>query len=202
MKSLHYTDNWDFYPSRIGNLPYSVRYDTGVEHMDDITRARYPHTLELTIPAMIVETNGFPVDAEFARINTIEDNFSVGEWEIYLIGIVTGGGSMRYVFCLTSEAAQDTEEIVKHLMTAAPEDEHDFKMFWDDRLGYYYDYLYPNEFEQSWITNRHVCNQMFQDGEKIEKIRRYSKLPDVDLIELLRTLPQAIQQNYNLMATV
>ena len=43
---------------------------------------------------------------------------------------------------------------------------------------------------------------MFQDGEKIEKIRKYSKLPDMDLIELLRTLPQAIQQNYNLMATV
>jgi len=43
---------------------------------------------------------------------------------------------------------------------------------------------------------------MFQDGEKIEKIRKYSKLSDVDLIELLRTLPKAIQQNYSLLATV
>ncbi|MCL2169878.1 MAG: DUF695 domain-containing protein [Defluviitaleaceae bacterium] len=166
MRTLHYTDNWDFYPSRLANLPYSVRYDTGVEHMDDITRARFPHTLELIIDAMIVETNGFPVDAEFKRINTIEDNFSTGKWEIYLMGIVTGGGSVRYVFCLTNDAAEDADEIVEHLMGDAIHDKHDFKLFIEDRFGYYYEYLYPNEFERSWIANRHICNQMHLDGEK------------------------------------
>jgi len=49
--------------------------------------------------------------------------------------------------------------------------------------------------------NKVTAFEMFQDGENIEKIRKYSTLPDKILAEVLGTLPKKIQKNYNLMAT-
>ena len=51
------------------------------------------------------------------------------------------------------------------------------------------------------VENRkETAYEMFVDGEKIEKIRKYSKLSDEDLADVLVTLPQTIQNRYNLTA--
>jgi len=41
---------------------------------------------------------------------------------------------------------------------------------------------------------------MFINGEQIEKIRKYSKLSNDELVGILVTLPQAVQSKYNLKA--
>ena len=46
---------------------------------------------------------------------------------------------------------------------------------------------------------KETAHEMFIDGEQIEKIRKYSKLSDDDLAEVLFTLPQAVQSKYNLI---
>ena len=45
---------------------------------------------------------------------------------------------------------------------------------------------------------RETAQEMFADGESIVKIKRYSDLPDKDLADVLRGLPQEIQIKYNL----
>jgi hypothetical protein len=53
------------------------------------------------------------------------------------------------------------------------------------------------------LKNRKAtAHEMFIDGEVIEKIRKYSKLSDEDLVGVLVTLPQTIQNKYNLTAEV
>jgi hypothetical protein len=47
--------------------------------------------------------------------------------------------------------------------------------------------------------HKETAHEMFVDGENIVKIRKYSKLPDKDLAEVLRELPKEIQSKYNLM---
>ena len=42
-----------------------------------------------------------------------------------------------------------------------------------------------------------ITQEMFLDGENVEKIKKYSKLPDKDLIDVLRNLPQEIQTKYS-----
>jgi len=37
---------------------------------------------------------------------------------------------------------------------------------------------------------------MFMDGESIAKIRKYSKLSDEDLADVLNALPKAVQAQY------
>jgi len=50
--------------------------------------------------------------------------------------------------------------------------------------------------------SRETAHEMFIDGELIEKIRKYSKLSDKDLISVLVTLPQTIQNKYNFKVEV
>jgi len=53
------------------------------------------------------------------------------------------------------------------------------------------------------LKNRKAtAHEMFIDGEQIEKIRKYSKLSDKDLVGVLVTLPQTIQSKYNLNVEV
>jgi len=49
-------------------------------------------------------------------------------------------------------------------------------------------------------NRKETAHVMFIDGEKIEKIRKYSKLSDEDLAGVLMTLPKTVQNNYNLKA--
>jgi predicted transposase YdaD len=46
--------------------------------------------------------------------------------------------------------------------------------------------------------HKETAYEMFMDGENILKIRKYSKLPDKDLADVLHGLPAEIQTKYNL----
>ena len=45
--------------------------------------------------------------------------------------------------------------------------------------------------------SKETAHEMFVDGENITKIRKYSKLPDEDLADVLRSLPKEVQTKYN-----
>ena len=44
---------------------------------------------------------------------------------------------------------------------------------------------------------KETAQEMFLDGENIAKIKKYSKLPDGDLADILRELPKDIQTRYS-----
>jgi len=44
---------------------------------------------------------------------------------------------------------------------------------------------------------KETAQEMFLDGENITKIKKYSKLPDGDLADILRELPKDIQTRYS-----
>jgi hypothetical protein len=47
--------------------------------------------------------------------------------------------------------------------------------------------------------SKETAHDMFIDGKSIMEIRKYSKLPDKDLAEVLRELPKEVQTKYNLI---
>jgi len=168
-EELAITDEWEFYPTRIGNLSYTVRFDMGLERLGFSELMKYPHTLELSISAMIVDTHGFPVLSELTRINAIEDDFHLGMWDFKLIGAITGGGGIRFIFCLSQEALQSVDLIVKSLMGSALHNaKYDFNLYQDDNFEFYANFLSPCVFERNWIKNRQQHIRMEENGEKFE----------------------------------
>ena len=43
---------------------------------------------------------------------------------------------------------------------------------------------------------KETAHEMFIDGKNITEIKKYSKLPDNDLADILRSLPKDIQNKY------
>ena len=48
-------------------------------------------------------------------------------------------------------------------------------------------------------SRKETAHEMFVDGENIMKIRKYSKLRDDNLADILRNLPKNIQCKYDLL---
>jgi hypothetical protein len=47
--------------------------------------------------------------------------------------------------------------------------------------------------------SKEMAQEMFLDGKNIIEIRKYSKLPDEDLADVLHNLPKDIQTKYSLI---
>ena len=168
---LTFSDLWEFFPCNVDNRQYSIRFDTAVESLDKETKLHYPHILELLVYANEVNEQGLPTPIERDRMNNIEDNLICGDYDIRLIGVITGGGCVRFIFCYNGEA--EAENITQTLLgdnwyTV----KHEYKVFLDNNFGYYYNTLAPNTYERNWIMNRHVCTNLEKDGELFQTSRK------------------------------
>jgi len=53
--------------------------------------------------------------------------------------------------------------------------------------------------EEKTKDRKDTAHDMMMDGENIEKVRKYSKLPDKELASVLRELPIEIQAKYKML---
>jgi len=168
---ITFSDSWELFPCYIDNRPFSIRFDTAVENLDEETEARYSNTLILLIHNNEADDQGFPTPIERERINKIEDNLSCDTYDIRLIGVITGGERVRFVFCYSGEA--EAESLVQSLLG---DDQYnvkcEYKALPGDDFAYYYDTIAPNLYERNWIMNRHVCANLEKDGEVFKTPRQ------------------------------
>ena len=190
---LTFSDLWEFFPCNINNRPFSIRFDTAVENLDEETKLRYPHTLELLIHANEVNEQGLPTPIERDRMNNIEDNLICGDYDIRLIGVITGGGCVRFAFCYSGEA--EAENIAQALLG---DNQHvvkyEYKVFSDDNFEYYYNTLAPNIYEQNWIMNRHVCANLEKDGELFQAPRPIDFFCDFASEQYIQSVAEKLEQ--------
>ncbi|MCL2564869.1 MAG: DUF695 domain-containing protein [Defluviitaleaceae bacterium] len=169
---MFFSDSWEFFPCNINNQSFSIRFDLAVGSLDDETKAKYPHILELSIYPNEVTGEGFPTPAEFGNINKIEDSFSCGHYDMRNIGVITGGDRVRFIFCCDEKAEKEAENMVKILLgDNANNIKYSCKIFSDDNFLYYHNTLAPNIYEQSWIMNRHVCTNLENQGDAFKILR-------------------------------
>jgi len=166
IESMSLSNFWETYPTRIKKLPFTVHFDFGVESLGEMVLRRYPHTMVLNIPAMIIDTNGFPVSSEMSRIDRIKNGFSPKNWDFRIIGMLIGGGGVKFAFCMTNEAAEDVEIIVKFLMgTHESTTKYDYEMYWGDNFLFYAENFSPCIHERNWLANKHVVANLQSEGE-------------------------------------
>ena len=168
--NLTFSNHWEYFPCRINDNPFSIRFDTAVANLDEETKAKYPHTLVLQIYANEVNENGFPTPAERDRINNIEDNLIGGTYDIRFMGVITGDGRVRFAFCYNGDA--EAENIIQTLLGDNLDTvKFEYGVFPNDNFTYFYNALVPNIYEQNWIMNRHVCTNLEEGGETFQTPR-------------------------------
>ncbi len=160
---------WEFYPCTISDASYSVRFNVDVLQLSAEQRDGFPHTVVVTL-AYESRTDGFPAPGEFDRINRIEDGFTLRQDSLRHVGVLTGQGTMRYVFCGRGEP-DALEENGRHLMSG-----HDggfsVQVFPDDNFGYFDTLLAPGPYDWNWIKDRQVCESLEQHGDTLTDSRQ------------------------------
>jgi len=168
---ITFSDAWELFPCYIDNRPFSIRFDTAVENLDEEAKARYSNTLILLLHNNETDEQGFPTYIERERINKIEDNLNCDTYDIRLIGVITGGERVRFVFCYSGEA--EGESLVQSLLGDDQYNvKYEYKALPGDDFAYYYDTIVPNLYERNWIMNRHVCANLEKDGEVFKTPRQ------------------------------
>jgi len=166
---ISFSNFWDYFPCYVDGHLHTVRFDVQVEHLDLVTRARYPHIFELVISAMIVDTQGFPASVELDRISRLEESFNPHPFNMRLIGGITGSGMVRYAFAVDSV---DVNGMTDALLGEEFADmKHSTHLFRNNNFEYYYDLLLPNTQERAWIANRDICADFKAKGEAFKTSR-------------------------------
>ncbi|MCL2874623.1 MAG: DUF695 domain-containing protein [Defluviitaleaceae bacterium] len=167
-----FSNSWEFFPCYVNNQPFSIRFDRAVESLESSVKENYPHTLVLTIHASESDEHGLPTPSALERINNIDDKFSAGAYDIRLIGVITGGGCSRFVFCCDNKAQAEFENVLETLLGDSINDTaFECKVFDNDNFAYYDKAVAPNSYEWQWIMNRHICTNLEKDGEAFKRPR-------------------------------
>jgi len=159
-----FSEHWRFYQRNIDGWPVSIRYDEAIPYLTDDMKQLYPHAIELTIPYIEANENGFPTKPEMDRVNAIEDGFSGGNYDVRLIGVLTGGNCSRFVFCCGGDDGI-VAKIIETFMGEHRDVQHIPKVMLNDNFGYYSRVVAPTVYEKNRIMNQSVCDNLQKHGE-------------------------------------
>jgi hypothetical protein len=168
---IFFSNWWEMFPCSIDGIIHAIRFDTAVRSLDEETKLRFPHTFVMSFQ-YDADEKGHPLPSERERIYSIEDNFTCGKYEIRLMGIITGGGVVRFAFCCNCEIGIDEKGILQQLLGNRYADlDCAYELRPNDNFAYYNGAIAPNIYEYNWIMDRQVCANMEKDGEVLKTPR-------------------------------
>ena len=171
-KAIMFGNHWEFFPCQINNQSFSIRFDTAAINLDEESKARYPHTIVLQLHANEVDERGFPTPAERERINKVEDNLTSDGCDMRLIGVITGGSCVRFVFCYNGCLEAEAKNIIQTLLGENRHIyKHEYQVLQNDNFSYFFNACAPDLYERNWIMNRNVCANLEKDGESFKTLR-------------------------------
>ena len=163
---------WNFYQKDEKDFTYSIRYDLAVGELDSLIKKQHPHTLEIKIPYLNVESDGLPMTKEYSRINAIEDQLSSETDVIKFIAVITGGGGTRFIFCYDGfEDEPSLVQLVQMLMGNLLPDAYAYKAFLNDDFAYYDQNISSDLYNRNGIMNHNINTELEQAGEKFMTTR-------------------------------
>ncbi|MDO3412476.1 DUF695 domain-containing protein [Saccharibacillus sp. CPCC 101409] len=163
------SDHWEHYFVTIEEQPGSIVLD--MEIWDELDRNRYRFPVCLEIEMQHREENGFPNSEEADWMNELEDRITqeLTQSACYVGRFTVEGVRSLYLYFNSPTIPKETVD--KHLTPAG----YAFRILeieeaepWD----FYFEFLYPNEYEFQHIGNRSVIESLQNAGDSLEEPRR------------------------------
>jgi uncharacterized protein (TIGR01619 family) len=160
---------WDFYFATIENEPASIALDIALADVAPIEEL--PFMLWASVKLMRPDENGFPDKEEAEILAAIEDELteSVREIDAIQVGRVKSGGMQDlYFYGPTDEGFED---IVLEIMKKYPDYLFATDIAEDKDWNEYLGYLYPDHYQYQSMQNRHVIDQLQEQGDDLTALR-------------------------------
>lgn len=160
---------WDFYFSRVRDEVASIRLNMALYHIAPLQE--YPYRVIFSIPMNEPDENGLGTDAEFQRLNTIEDTLDnwLEDKDIICVGTCRNKGLFEMFFYAKNDENWQTtfdqalEQLQEENYHLSIEEEADWET--------YFEFLFPNVYEHQAIENRKICFHLEQEGDMMEQER-------------------------------
>ncbi|WP_342512333.1 DUF695 domain-containing protein [Sporosarcina sp. FSL K6-1522] len=164
--------NWDLYFDYINEKVASIVLDMDV--WKEIDTEKYRQALTVRLILQQPNADGFPSSNESNIISEIEVALKelVSHKEIINVGRITTDGFRDIIFYSLPEKQKDLVEAANQIITSTGYEFEVFSMDDEKTWAFYFDILYPNQYQQQHMGNRSVIDSLKESGDCLETPRQ------------------------------
>ncbi|OWR29826.1 hypothetical protein CDO73_12105 [Saccharibacillus sp. O23] len=194
------SNHWDIYFSTIEEHFASIVLDMGIWKEVDQRQFSFPMALRFKIKNP--NKSGIPIDREAEIINDLEDRI-INEINGtgYHVGRVTTNGIRDLFFYFSQD--YDLSSLAGPIFLEHGYDIETFSINEEEPWGFYFNFLYPNEYEIQHMGNRKVLESLRTSGDSLEESRRVdhwiefrSDMDKLGFIKKVESLDFKIEQEH------
>lgn len=163
--------DWGHYFTQINGQPASILLDLNAT--SESLRAQRPFLCRLAVQCVAPDTDGWPGDHEFDRLNEIEERVTESLAQTQngqFVGTATYDRKRILFFYLAEQAG--TEAAIQIGCKDFPDYPWRHTLSEDPDWRGYFDFLYPNEEEMQSLQNERVLQNLLEAGDTLEASRR------------------------------
>ena len=160
---------WDFYMCPVDNHLSSIALDMGVA--EELPLEKMDWLVAVSVELQNPNEGGFCSPEEYPVLTEIEEHLTLGLVKTLggiQVGRVTGGSTRDFLFYLptTSGVSEQVEEAMQSFT-------HTYKIHQQEETKWqtYWEFLYPNPWQVKTIQNRHLIEELVNQGDDSIQIR-------------------------------
>ncbi|MGF3104578.1 DUF695 domain-containing protein [Rossellomorea sp. DUT-2] len=188
------SENWDVYVGYIEDRMASVVLDMDI--VEEVNTEKYHHPYCIRFKVKRPNEDGFPVGAEADRLGEIEDSLidSLDPQHFVHVGRVTTDGIRDLIFYSNQEESYALVDAAGRFSQPAGYEVEVFPIEEDEHWEFYYDFLYPNQYQQQHMGNRHVVERLEESGDTLQVPRKVDHWVYFDLPKGMKRFAKAIKK--------
>ncbi|GAB0170072.1 DUF695 domain-containing protein [Lysinibacillus sp. CTST325] len=186
--------HWDIYFGYIDEKIASVVLDMDV--WQEIDTEEYNHAIAVKLKIKEPNEDGFPIGHEAEKINEIEVSLKefVGLKNIINVGRITTDGTRDIIFYSDQEKHKDLIEAADRFIKSTGYEFEVFSIEEDENWEFYFNFLYPNQYQQQHMGNRSVIAQLEKSGDELEVARKVDHWLYFESTKMLGDFVKAIKK--------
>lgn len=158
--------HWEFYICPVDNYLASIALDIGIA--EELPLEKMDWLIAVSVELQQPVEGGFTSQEEHPILSEMEERLSgaiKNEVSGVQVGRVTGGGTRDFLFYVSS--GKEISRIVEEVMEKYP---HKYKIHQQEEPKWptYWGFLYPNPWQIKMIENRHLIEQLAEQGDSPE----------------------------------
>lgn len=194
LEGLIMSEHWDIYFGYIEEKIASFVLDMDV--WQEIDTEEYRQAIAVRLKINEPNEEGFPIGSEAEKINEMEDSLNefVSLKNIINVGRITTDGIRDIIFYSNKEEKNYLTEAVDRFIKPTGYEFEIFNIEEDENWEFYFDFLYPNQYQQQHMGNRKVVDSLEESGDALEVPRKVEHWLYFENIKTLKRFIKAIKK--------
>lgn len=186
------SEHWDIYFSYIEDKVASIVLD--MEVFEEINTEEYNYAHCLRVHLKEPNEDGLPIGAEAEKLGEIEESIIefLEPQNFINVGRVSSDGIRDIIFYSGQEMQDAVVEAAERFMKPVNYEVEIFNIEEDENWGFYFHFLYPNQYEQQHMGNQHVVDSLENSGDKLEVARKVEHWVYFDDKKMMKRFAEAV----------